>query len=96
MGVSNETRLFRPIPQPSKVGPELLSAGREPVAGTSCMLYQRSCPKLAQPLRKHARRHLRNPRRKLAIGQRIVIHLPQQPHSPAPTQHVKQLIASVP
>ena len=72
------------------MAPELASQGREPVAGAARMLDQARDPKLAQPLCEHARGHLRNPRRKLAIGHCVVAKLPDDPHRPAPAQHVEQ------
>ena len=72
------------------MAPELASQGREPVAGAARMLDQARDPKLAQPLCEHARGHLRNPRRKLAIGHCVVAKLPDDPQRPAPAQHVEQ------
>jgi hypothetical protein len=60
------------------------------------MLDQPGYSKLTQPLREHARGHPRNLGRKLAVRQRSVTDLPYQAHSPAPTEHVKQLIAGLP
>jgi hypothetical protein len=88
--------LLSPVPEPFEVGPELASAGCEPVAGTLRVLDQPGYPKLTQPLREHTRGHPRNLGGKLAVRQRGVADLPYQAHSPAPTQHVEQLIGGLP
>jgi hypothetical protein len=91
-----EARLLRPVPEPFKMCPDLASTGREPVADTLCVLDQTGHPKLAQPLREHARGHPRDLGRKLAVRQGSVAQFPYQAHSPATAQHVEQLIARVP
>lgn len=87
---SSEARLLRPTSEPIQMSPELVSQGREPVTGTARMLDQASRSKLPQSLCQHASGHPRRPRRKITVGHRVVVKLPDDPQRPAPAQHIKQ------
>jgi hypothetical protein len=86
----SEARLLRPTSEPIQMSPELVSQRGEPVTGTARMVDQASHPKLAQSLCKHARGHPRHPRRKITVGHRVGMELPDDPQRPASAQHIEQ------
>jgi hypothetical protein len=90
--LDRETHLLSPLAQSFEMAPQFMPPWGEPVAGAAYVLHLASGAKLTQPLCEDSRGHLRNPRRKRAVRELLIVHLPQQPQRPAAAQHIEQVL----
>lgn len=83
-----------PVPHAGQLGPQFPTCRGQAVP--VFVLDQARRSKLAQTLGENAGRHVRHFRRQLAIRQSSVVHLPDQPQRPSPSEDVEQLVAGLP